>query len=353
MVMLGLMAGAIGLLSMRKQQASVSPVARKRSRSNRDTLSVCNDQSEASVADVSSVESAELISAELSSSTAAPPQARRKTGGCMEFEDPKERLLHVSRCQGCSACESCPLARNARSMLEKLQEHGEQCGEKPSACALCAKLLLVHKYLEEESTKNQFLHVSCCQGCSVCQGCPRYEAARSSLEKLRQHGATCKQKTGCSVCGKLQIMRKYIKQHHSMHSDACEGHVEETKKAPEDRFQRKVGAQSLKMSQHGGPQGKAKTAQTQQVVDLPEVVLRRGSKGPAVARLQQALVQAGIMPSKAICLWQGFYGPRTHTAIVKLQQACGLEPTGVYDDVVRGHLAARLEHESRPECHQM
>jgi hypothetical protein len=75
---------------------------------------------------------------------------------------------------------------------------------------------------------------------------------------------------------------------------------------------------------------------------LPEEVLHPGAQGPAVASLQQALIQLGHLHPGAIRWRRGMYGPRTTQAIAALQQASGEAPTGIYDGAIRAKLVEQL-----------
>ena len=54
---------------------------------------------------------------------------------------------------------------------------------------------------------------------------------------------------------------------------------------------------------------------------------RVGSKGAAVKRVQQSLIQRGFLGGKA----DGAFGAKTENAVKALQEACGLAQTGVVD----------------------
>jgi len=90
--------------------------------------------------------------------------------------------------------------------------------------------------------------------------------------------------------------------------------------------------------------------QTQKGALLPSTPLSRGARGPGVAQLQHCLIQLGHMHPGAIRFCAGMYGPRTHTAILKLQRAHGVvEPTGAYDEPTRALLEAQLRAVSGAE----
>lgn len=55
--------------------------------------------------------------------------------------------------------------------------------------------------------------------------------------------------------------------------------------------------------------------------------LQRGDRGDAVAKLQQALIDAGILNDVA----DGIFGPKTEEAVKAMQSQLGLEPTGIAD----------------------
>merc|ERR1711871_1863371 len=68
---------------------------------------------------------------------------------------------------------------------------------------------------------------------------------------------------------------------------------------------------------------------------LPATPLARGARGPAVAKLQDILIQLGHLHPSAVRFAKGIYGPRTTAAIAALQKTQGLAPTGTYDAAVR------------------
>jgi len=67
-----------------------------------------------------------------------------------------------------------------------------------------------------------------------------------------------------------------------------------------------------------------------------------GSFGPDVVVLQKALIKLGYMHPSAIRHLQGFYGPRTTTAVAKIAKAIGCTGGGAFTDRVRAHLLHRL-----------
>jgi len=75
---------------------------------------------------------------------------------------------------------------------------------------------------------------------------------------------------------------------------------------------------------------------------LPAAPLKRGSRGPAVATLQAALMHLGHLEPFPFPL--GMYGPRTAQAVANLQQKHRLlrKPTGDYDDYLRSRLLEEL-----------
>jgi len=75
---------------------------------------------------------------------------------------------------------------------------------------------------------------------------------------------------------------------------------------------------------------------------LPDAPLHPGTRGPAVASLQQALIQLGHLHPGAVRYARGLYGPRTTQAIAALQHAGGETPTGIFDTAVRAKLAEQL-----------
>jgi peptidoglycan hydrolase-like protein with peptidoglycan-binding domain len=67
-------------------------------------------------------------------------------------------------------------------------------------------------------------------------------------------------------------------------------------------------------------------------ISLPDAPLQFGMRGEGVAKLQQVLIRLGHLHPGAVRFAQGIYGPRTTQAIAALQQAKGVNPTGIYDE---------------------
>jgi len=83
----------------------------------------------------------------------------------------------------------------------------------------------------------------------------------------------------------------------------------------------------------------------EEAVELPAAPLSRGARGPAVAQLQDALIQAGLMNGSHpyIRFGKGTFGPYTTQTIAAIQrEQLRVEPTGQYDEAVRGYLLATL-----------
>merc|ERR1712070_1098698 len=80
-----------------------------------------------------------------------------------------------------------------------------------------------------------------------------------------------------------------------------------------------------------------------------------GDYGPGVAQLQIALIKIGALDEDAISWKQGWFGPRTCTAIAELQARYKLGgESGVFDDAVAEVVNAKLagtfiEPEPEPE----
>lgn len=81
----------------------------------------------------------------------------------------------------------------------------------------------------------------------------------------------------------------------------------------------------------------------QKSVRLP--VLRRGSTGAAVQAMQVKLVAKGLMSRSDFLNGPGVFGPRTETAVKRLQVENGLPVTGVLD----GRSIAALNAERPPK----
>lgn len=75
---------------------------------------------------------------------------------------------------------------------------------------------------------------------------------------------------------------------------------------------------------------------------LPAAPLSQGTHGPGVTQLQHCLIKLGHMQPSAIQYRSGVYGPRTAEAVVRLQQAMDMTPTGQFDNMVREHLIKKL-----------
>merc|ERR1711871_183938 len=83
----------------------------------------------------------------------------------------------------------------------------------------------------------------------------------------------------------------------------------------------------------------------EEAVELPAAPLSRGARGPAVAQLQDALIQAGLMNGSHpyIRVGKGTFGPYTTQPIAAIQrEQLRVDPTGQYDEAVRGYLLATL-----------
>merc|ERR1719161_223991 len=76
--------------------------------------------------------------------------------------------------------------------------------------------------------------------------------------------------------------------------------------------------------------------------NLPDAPLQRGSRGTAVANLQQALIQLGHMHPQAVRFTRGMYGPRTTQAVAALHERYQMDPTGVFDSDIRTKILAEL-----------
>merc|ERR1711871_934578 len=75
---------------------------------------------------------------------------------------------------------------------------------------------------------------------------------------------------------------------------------------------------------------------------LPATPLARGARGPAVAKLQDILIQLGHLHPSAVRFAKGIYGPRTTAAIAALQARGDRTATGVYDEALRTQLQQAL-----------
>jgi len=75
---------------------------------------------------------------------------------------------------------------------------------------------------------------------------------------------------------------------------------------------------------------------------VPAAPLSPGARGPAVAQLQDILIQLGHLHPSTVRCAKGNYGPFTTKAITTLQQALGQTLTGIYDTSVQAHLQEAL-----------
>ncbi len=70
--------------------------------------------------------------------------------------------------------------------------------------------------------------------------------------------------------------------------------------------------------------------------------MKRGSSGPGVRDLQNALVNAGFMSARDMATGPGIFGRRTHSAVVAFQAANGLAVDGIVGAGTRGKLLSVL-----------
>ena len=80
-------------------------------------------------------------------------------------------------------------------------------------------------------------------------------------------------------------------------------------------------------------------------------VLRRGSTGSAVQAMQVKLVAKGLMSRSDFLNGTGVFGPRTETAVKRLQVENGLPVTGVLD--ARTTAALNAERPSKKEISEV
>jgi len=168
------------------------------------------------------------------------------------------------------------------------------------------------KAQSKSDPRELLLHIVRCEGCATCADCPKHKVARSSLSKLQGHTKNCGFIHGCPVCAKFCVFQQWIREATGSDQPGLGG-------APD-------------VETHG----------------LPHPPLAKGSKGPGVAQLQQALIKLSFMHPDAIRLRAGFFGPRTHKAIIAAQDFLGIEPTGVYDEAIQTHLEVALIASQRP-----
>lgn len=77
----------------------------------------------------------------------------------------------------------------------------------------------------------------------------------------------------------------------------------------------------------------------------PVVVLRRGATGSSVRALQLKLVSKGYLARNDFASGAGVFGPRTETAVKRLQVEAGLPVTGIVDQ--RTAVALNTERPAR------
>lgn len=80
-------------------------------------------------------------------------------------------------------------------------------------------------------------------------------------------------------------------------------------------------------------------------------VLRRGSTGSAVQAMQVKLVAKGLMSRSDFLNGTGVFGPRTETAVKRLQVENGLPVTGVLD--ARTNAALNTERPAKKEVSEV
>ncbi len=80
-------------------------------------------------------------------------------------------------------------------------------------------------------------------------------------------------------------------------------------------------------------------------------VLRRGSTGSAVQAMQVKLVAKGLMSRSDFLNGTGVFGPRTETAVKRLQVENGLPVTGVLD--ARTNAALNAERPAKKEVSEV
>ncbi|OJT20897.1 hypothetical protein BO221_28790 [Archangium sp. Cb G35] len=68
---------------------------------------------------------------------------------------------------------------------------------------------------------------------------------------------------------------------------------------------------------------------------LPAGNMKRGVRGPAVRRLQGALVKLRLMTQEQVNKGPGSFGPITQAALAKFQAKHGMTPTGAYETATR------------------
>jgi len=92
----------------------------------------------------------------------------------------------------------------------------------------------------------------------------------------------------------------------------------------------------------GGTQGSGGTAKPPATaggsvkgMSLPGGDLEKGARGPAVEKLQKALVKGGYMTQAEMNTGPGVFGPRTEAALKKFQAANNVKNTGYYGPLTR------------------
>lgn len=89
--------------------------------------------------------------------------------------------------------------------------------------------------------------------------------------------------------------------------------------------------------------GTAPAEQPAQTSEVPQVSLGRGSRGPSVKTLQDALVKLGHMSAAQVRTGPGIYGPQTQAAVAEFQRTNGLVPSGAFDGATRAVMTAIFE----------
>ncbi|HEX8825812.1 MAG TPA: peptidoglycan-binding protein [Archangium sp.] len=86
---------------------------------------------------------------------------------------------------------------------------------------------------------------------------------------------------------------------------------------------------------------------------VPQVDLKRGSEGPAVKQLQDALVKLGYLTKEQVATGPGTFGPKTEAAVAKFQGDHGISPnSGNYGPKTRAAMTAELNKLNAPAVPQ-
>ncbi|HEX8701549.1 MAG TPA: peptidoglycan-binding protein [Myxococcaceae bacterium] len=94
--------------------------------------------------------------------------------------------------------------------------------------------------------------------------------------------------------------------------------------------------------------GHSSQSSFQAAASAPTVDLQRGSTGPAVQQLQNALVKLGYLTQAQVQTGPGIFGPQTEAAVKRFQGAHGVPQTGYFGPMTRAAMNQALQGGGTP-----